>query len=483
MNKQNNSPKFHTVVTINVRTEFITRNLKVIFTTDGIFYPLLDYFIDNQFKSISWQNNATYIVGLFIDYIFVNKNFDLNNDRNKKIYFMPNFIKLLQNGSITNEGEDSLELFWFPKKISRVNSLINVLYSFLDWYYKKSRNRDSIFVKDYNDLSMNEKILYLRHWNNKRQTSLLSHIKTLDKNPSPIYDINKKVSFFKSEIYDIKYFDNSKIMDLLFTGFKRGSSSYDIRNIMITILMHFGGTRLSEPFHLFVNDIIEDPNNPGCALVKLYHPEDGYINYFDKYTNKTVELTRKEYLQKKYNLTPRNLQTGTNHAGWKDLALDKTGKFNYAIVYWFPTWAGKLFWDLYKRYIMEIGPKNLSNPYLFVSTHHKSFGLPYTINAFRDSHQNAIKKIKLHYKKEFGTTPHAHRHAYGQNLQNSGLPKNIIQKALHHKSPFSQMVYTLPSVEKINQVLNEASNNINEQIFIKNNNEDIFEDLKERFLR
>ena len=45
------------------------------------------------------------------------------------------------------------------------------------------------------------------------------------------------------------------------------------------------------------------------------------------------------------------------------------------------------------------------------------------------------------------------------------------------------MVYTLPSVEKINQVLNEASNNINEQIFIENNNEDIFEDLKERFLR
>ncbi len=60
MNKQNNSPKFHTVVTINVRTEFITRNFKVIFTNNGIFYPLLDYFIDNQFKSISWQNNAVF---------------------------------------------------------------------------------------------------------------------------------------------------------------------------------------------------------------------------------------------------------------------------------------------------------------------------------------------------------------------------------------------------------------------------------------
>lgn len=45
------------------------------------------------------------------------------------------------------------------------------------------------------------------------------------------------------------------------------------------------------------------------------------------------------------------------------------------------------------------------------------------------------------------------------------------------------MVYTLPSVEKINQVLNEASNNINEQIFIEKNNENLFENFKEVFIK
>lgn len=294
-------------------------------------------------------------------------------------------------------------------------------------------------------------------------------------------NINRKANFFNSSLYDIKSFDNNKILELLFIGFKT-RNSYDIRNMMITILMHFGGCRTSEPFHLFVTDIQEDPNKKNSALVKLYHPEDGYVRYYDKYTNRIIETTRKDFLQKKYNFLPRNMETGTMHAGWKDLALEKTGKYNYSIIFWFPTWSGELFWKLYKIYITKVRPKNISNPYLFVNKHSKSYGLPYTINAFRDSHKNAIKKTGLLYKKELGTTPHAHRHAYGENLSNYIGDKNIIQKALHHKSPFSQMVYTLPSIEKINQKLNDASENFDIDKKIKNNEEEFWLSLKERFL-
>ncbi len=84
---------------------------------------------------------------------------------------------------------------------------------------------------------------------------------------------------------------------------------------------------------------------------------------------------------------------------------------------------------------------------------------------FFDSHKRAVEKIGLIYGKEFGTTPHGHRHAFGQNLENSKVDPKIIQKALHHKSPFSQLIYTAPNIEKINQSLNNASINLNNEVF------------------
>lgn len=479
MNRKKHLPKYYSVSTIKINSEFLSREMKVIFTQEGIFYPLLNYFIENQYRSIPWQNNLTLIVGMFIDYTYSNKDTYLSNKN--KIFFMPDFIHLVQYGSINEQGKDELGLYWCPKKINRVNILINTLYSFLDWFYKKSSNDNSFILINYNELELNKKVLFWRHWSKRKYTSLLSHIKKPESYNFKKIIFNNKNSFFKSNLYDVKHFENSKLLDLLFIGFKK-NKIYDIRNIMITMLMHFGGCRLSEPFHLFIDDIQEDPNNKGYALVKLFHPEDGAVRYYDKYFNTIIESTRKEYLLKKYNTVPRNLQINTLRAGWKDLALDKTGKDNYSIIYWFPNWAGKLFWNLYKLYITKIRPKNLSHPFLFTNLQKKSFGQPYTINAFIDSHRAAVKKIGLTYKKEFGTTPHSHRHAFGQNLQNSNIDKNIIQKALHHKSPLSQMIYTMPSIEIISQKLNEASSNISKNILVEQKEEDFFIDIRERFL-
>jgi len=325
----------------------------------GIFKPLLDYFIQNQFKSISWQNDVTHIVGLFIDYMLTcQKKYIVSNK--KRIFFLPDFIRLLHYGSIDSEGNDSLNLYWSPKKIYRVTILENYLYGFLDWYYKDTEHaHDTIFRTSYENLGTQKKLLFWRHWNNKKYASILSHIKK-NTTKNKVSNIHQKTSLYKSDIYNVKYFDNSKIMNLLFKGFKTSKiyDKYDIRNILISMLMHFGGCRLSEPFHLFINDVIEDPNEEGKAFVRLYHPEDGYIKYYDKYNNKIIETSRKDYLNKIYGLKPRNIQTGSTHSGWKDLGLDKTGKDNYAIVYWFPSWSGKLFWELYKVYISEVLPKN-----------------------------------------------------------------------------------------------------------------------------
>jgi len=44
---------------------------------------------------------------------------------------------------------------------------------------------------------------------------------------------------------------------------------------LITVLLHGGGLRESEPFHLYVSDVAIDPRNTKSALVRLYHPERG----------------------------------------------------------------------------------------------------------------------------------------------------------------------------------------------------------------
>jgi site-specific recombinase XerD len=465
MKKNYDFPKHHSTVIISLKTPTNTRNIKVIMITSGIFKPLLDFFILNQFKSNSWQNSLSYIVGLFIDYMIACQTAYLKSTK-KRIYFLPDFIKLLHYGSIDEQGEDKLGLYWYPKKIYRVTQLENYLYQFLDWYYNNNKNVLKDFLKtDYNELSITEKVFYWRHWSHKKYSAMLSHLKS-NTETKKVFQYHKKSALRQSDIYNVHSFNNNYIMNLLFKGFKTNKikDSYDIRNILITMLLHFGGCRVSEPFHLFVNDIIEDPQEPGKAFVRIYHPEDGYIKYYDKYTKTIIETTRKDYLNTKYGIKPRNLVTGTKYAGWKGLSLDKTGNENYAIIYWFPSWAGKIFWKLYKIYISEILPKNLANPYLFVNLKGKNYGQPYTINAYRDSHKKAVSRIGLTYNKDSGTTPHSHRHAYGQNLENSKIEPKIIQKALHHKSPFSQLIYTAPSIETINSILNNKSHDLDSSL-------------------
>ena len=49
----------------------------------------------------------------------------------------------------------------------------------------------------------------------------------------------------------------------------------NLRDILITMLMNFGGLRVSEPFHLFVHDVLPDPYHPDRAYVRVFLPEEG----------------------------------------------------------------------------------------------------------------------------------------------------------------------------------------------------------------
>ena len=238
---------------------------------------------------------------------------------------------------------------------------------------------------------------------------------------------------------------------------------------MITLLLHGGGLRESEPFHLYVSDVAIDPQNPKSALVRLYHPERGRApaDFIDPLSRKYIEADRETYLRTKWGLEPRNLVSGRFHAGWKDLLLTD-GVANYAQVHWFPSAWGELFLSLFKIYISKIRSRHSKHPFLFVSQKASVAGDPYTVDSYRQAHAKAVERCDMVAAKDLGTTPHGHRHGYGQNLVAAKVPKEVIQHALHHKSVESQGTYTTPSLSTVMATLRESEAALNFRINIPN---------------
>ena len=106
-------------------------------------------------------------------------------------------------------------------------------------------------------------------------------------------------------------------------------------------------------------------------------------------------------------------------------------------------------WANYLKYQRVEPPKNNPHPFAFTNT----LGEPETIKNFQRLHKNAVERIGLLCKKELGTTEHGHRHAYGFRARQAGLNQVEIQKAMHHKSPASCLVYIKPTLEEVQDKL------------------------------
>jgi integrase len=119
---------------------------------------------------------------------------------------------------------------------------------------------------------------------------------------------------------------------------------------------------------------------------------------------------------------------------------------------------------LFKLYITHVRSRHCNHPFLFVSQKDDVAGAPYTIDSFRQAHAKMVRRIGLVPRKDFGTTPHGHRHAYAQLMSDLKVEERIIQVALHYKSPDSQQVYKEPTAAKVNAALQEASRNIAAQL-------------------
>lgn len=117
-----------------------------------------------------------------------------------------------------------------------------------------------------------------------------------------------------------------------------------------------------------------------------------------------------------------------------------------------------MFLRLWYLYLIQRALKDCPHPFAFVTEK----GAPYSEDSFAKAHVRAVRRIGLIPAKMMGTSPHGHRHGYGQRLADAKIDPIFRKKALHHLSLESQTVYTEPGVAKVTKVLNEASARLEE---------------------
>lgn len=450
------TPRFHDAVTIPIAGR--RAGIRVVMTESGPLVPLLDFFLTpkNSNRSLDWQAKACRAVGCLYDYVYAVR--DAENPH-RPITYLSDFVQALLSGTVGPEGDDPTELYWPPSSWSRVSETLSFVNVFSDYCAKRF---DTVALNPKNAATFQERVAAYRKLDVRNEHSLLKHL-GVSKVAREQANLARTIQSPRSpKVTDLSppRFPPAALQSLLNEGYRRRKKSgrlcdrYNLRDLMIFVLQRFGGLRSSEPFHLYVTDVLEAKGKPDSAEVRLYHPELGRFSYRDPITGKIVHATRTEFLRTKYGLVPRNSRTDKKRAGWKELMLDVGPPHYYAVVRWFPSIWGKIFWKLYQAYVREVLPSKLDHPYLFVNLDKgESFGSMYSLSAYYDNHAAAMARSGFEVSKSEGTTTHGFRHAYGHSLEVAGIPDKIIQLCMHHKSITSQGVYTLPDALEVSRAL------------------------------
>ncbi|MEL7656493.1 MAG: gamma-mobile-trio recombinase GmtY, partial [Bacillota bacterium] len=344
----------------------------------NILWPLHKYFTKNYLKSNSWRDKLIQVTGLLLDYLDANQNCFSDSKS-----FFESFTNSIYSGTINEEGYDPSGLYWLPKRTKTARILLQALSDFSDWLcleYGASQ------LNPWRDATSFEEKLNWMAANNKSYHSFLGHLDSYlmtSETARKARTVTQR-SIPTGDFGVIKSFPEDKMHDLLWIGFKKQDKSdklnflnkYNWRDIAITILLHGGGLRESEPFHIWVQDVMPDPYDPQLALVRVYHPVDGVApKDFKKPTDGKFLPNREAYLRIKYGLKPRNRVAGLKHAGWKNPKMSDEQQ-NYMQVHWFPSEWGYLFMQVWKMYMAQrIHEKIMDNhPFLFVSFNNEHKG-------------------------------------------------------------------------------------------------------------
>ncbi|MFZ0577044.1 MAG: site-specific integrase, partial [Psychrobacillus psychrotolerans] len=243
-----------------------------------LFEQLHRYQIKNRSKSRTWQKKLVQSVGLLLDYMEANQKYYSSPKE-----FFDTFTESVYSGTIKNEeGLDPSGLYWLPKRVETANMLLSALNGLSDWLYEEY---GAVQLNPWRKATRYEERLNWMAQINKSQNSFLGHL-------NDVHEISETAKLARNVVRrrnpysskgDTKAFSENEIHNLLWEGFKNTRKNYELdlvdrynwRDIAITILMHGGGLRHSEVFHLWVQDIFPDHEDPDLAVVRIYHPTEG----------------------------------------------------------------------------------------------------------------------------------------------------------------------------------------------------------------
>lgn len=449
---------------VQVRAKVITDStgavseIPVLLTTDGPLEPLVDYFLWRRHdRSVAWMRKVAQAVGLLLAYSKANS----AGFRTSRELFH-NFVQRLYSGTIGEDGADPSGLYWLPMRGKPAATLLACLTDFSDWI---AEQQGTVPLNPSRVPSGYDEMLALAAMERHRRRAFLGHTWRTPEPGSSTLRLRSTLARRGVALTDDEAaiaFPEQHFTDLLLRGFVRRGYTHDpdpslrlnLRDCLITLLMHGAGFRLSECFHLWVHDVQPDPHDPTLALVRIHHPSEGNApeDWRDE-RGQPIRGNRAAYLAVRYALRPRNELLGSEAAGWKNPALD--GRY-FMQAFWFPTDLGRLFLQLWKLYLRQLVPIERAHPYAFVVLTGPGVGGMYNLENYKQMHRRAVERIGRAVSRLGGTIPHGHRHAYGRRLTRAGVDPVLRKKALHHKALASQGVYTAPNMAEVMRALNAA---------------------------
>lgn len=426
----------------------------VLLTESGVCGPLLDYVLRMSGRSRAWQCNLLRAVRLLLDYTVANAGCFASERE-----LFTSFVERLCSGTIGADGSDPSGLYWRPLRRAHAKTLLHALAE-LTVHLAEERGEAPPLARLRPSSSYDDMLAWAA-WIERKHRSFLGHTWSAEEawGRRPAWSTGRPTPVIIGE--EVKAFPEARFMEMLLHGFvRRGRRSeaslaarVNLRDCLITLMMHGGGCRLSECFHLYVGDVMLDPHDAATAVVRIHHPVDGTAP--DDWTDQKGEPVRGNragYLAAR-GLRPRSELRDTRHAGWKNPALD--GRY-YVELRWFPQDYGRLFLQLWTLYLRQIAGVPRVHPFAWLTLDGPEPGAVYRMTHYRRAHDRAVRRIGLVPGKSLGTTPHGHRHAYGRRLRAADVDPLVRMRAMHHRAVESQQVYTEPPTGEIIHTLRQS---------------------------
>lgn len=402
--------------------------LPVIYLTDDQVIPLLPlyyilYLKDHKDLSYTKIYKVARSIALLYDYHRIHlKNKELDEYETKTL--ITGFIKERSRANIlgweTVQKQTIQQDFYNLKDFSSwcVNN-----FNLLDFGYQENTFKGMMkeAFKDY--IAKNTKLLYHLKKNKGMDSGLFNFSQSFTRVP--------------------KAFHYDRIEELI----EKTPSS---RDKMILIFLAFGGKRISEVAHLFLQDIIPYENK---IKVRIAHPERSHFEWLDN--KKVIKGTREQYLRQVFNLTPRNQQDKTKYfVGWKGMKFDDE-QMGMSELYFICN-VEKYLYKLHLDYFNSTRKHYAHHPYYFINEK----GDPLTLKAMIKVFYRACERIGItEFSSHNGLTPHSLRHFYGfYCVDILKLELMIVQKYLGHVSILSTQVYANISKKTAHKMLTDANN-------------------------